>query len=92
MVTAAGIALGGALVLGLITYFGKWRYLWTEWLTSVDHKKLGVMYIIVALIMLLRGFADAIMMRTQLALAYNSPRLSCRRTITTRSSPRTASS
>jgi cytochrome o ubiquinol oxidase subunit 1 len=37
MVTAAGIALGGALVLGLITYFGKWRYLWTEWLTSVDH-------------------------------------------------------
>ncbi|NKJ45319.1 cytochrome o ubiquinol oxidase subunit I [Burkholderia sp. SG-MS1] len=73
MVTAAGIAIGGALVLGLITYFGKWRYLWTEWLTSVDHKKLGVMYIVVALIMLFRGFADAIMMRTQLALAYNSP-------------------
>ncbi|MGB8418918.1 cytochrome o ubiquinol oxidase subunit I [Paraburkholderia sp.] len=73
MVTAAGIALGGALVLGLITYFGKWRYLWTEWLTSVDHKKLGVMYIVVALIMLFRGFADAIMMRTQLALSYNAP-------------------
>src|SRR6201996_3841470 len=71
MVTAAGIAIGGALVLGLITYFGKWKWLWTEWLTSVDHKKLGVMYIIVALVMLLRGFADAIMMRTQLALAYN---------------------
>src|SRR5471032_3433578 len=73
MVTAAGIAIGGALVLGLITYFGKWRYLWTEWLTSVDHNKLGVMYIVVALIMLFRGFADAIMMRTQLALSYNSP-------------------
>src|ERR1700759_3221008 len=73
MVTAVMIALGGATVLGLITYFGKWRYLWTEWLTSVDHKKLGVMYIVVALIMLLRGFADAIMMRTQLALAYHSP-------------------
>ncbi|HEY2604671.1 MAG TPA: cytochrome o ubiquinol oxidase subunit I, partial [Paraburkholderia sp.] len=73
MVTAAGIALGGALVLGLITYFGKWRYLWTEWFTSVDHKRLGVMYIVVALIMLFRGFADAIMMRTQLALSYNAP-------------------
>jgi cytochrome o ubiquinol oxidase subunit 1 len=73
MVTAAGIAVVGALVLGLITYFGKWRYLWTEWLTSVDHKKLGVMYIVVAMIMLLRGFADAIMMRTQLALAYHAP-------------------
>ncbi|MEW9586570.1 cytochrome o ubiquinol oxidase subunit I [Paraburkholderia sp. DGU8] len=73
MVTAVMIAIGGAAVLGLITYFGKWRYLWTEWLTSVDHKKLGVMYIVVALIMLFRGFADAIMMRTQLALSYNAP-------------------
>ncbi|MDE1179812.1 cytochrome o ubiquinol oxidase subunit I [Paraburkholderia sp.] len=73
MVTAAMIAIGGASVFGLITYFGKWRYLWTEWLTSVDHKKLGVMYIVVALIMLFRGFADAIMMRTQLALSYHAP-------------------
>jgi cytochrome o ubiquinol oxidase subunit 1 len=73
MVTAVMIALGGATVLGLITYFGKWRYLWTEWLTSVDHKKLGVMYIVVALIMLFRGFADAIMMRLQQALAYANP-------------------
>uniref|UniRef100_UPI0028AB4473 cytochrome o ubiquinol oxidase subunit I n=2 Tax=Pseudomonas TaxID=286 RepID=UPI0028AB4473 len=44
-------------------------YLWTEWLTTVDHKKIGVMYIVVAMVMLLRGFADAIMMRTQLAVA-----------------------
>ncbi|MGE8331667.1 MAG: cbb3-type cytochrome c oxidase subunit I, partial [Paraburkholderia nemoris] len=73
MVTAAMIAIGGATLLGLITYFGKWRYLWTEWLTSVDHKKLGVMYIVVALIMLFRGFADAIMMRLQQALAYANP-------------------
>ncbi len=58
-----------ALIAGLITYFGKWSYLWTEWLTSVDHKKIGIMYIIVALVMLLRGFADAIMMRSQQALA-----------------------
>ncbi|MDF1486535.1 cytochrome o ubiquinol oxidase subunit I [Ramlibacter sp. H39-3-26] len=69
MVTLAAVVLGGIAMLAAITYFGKWKYLWTEWLTSVDHKKIGVMYIIVALIMLLRGFADAIMMRMQLALA-----------------------
>ncbi|QBQ99715.1 cytochrome o ubiquinol oxidase subunit I [Paraburkholderia pallida] len=71
--TMVGMALIGAFVLGGITYLGKWKYLWTEWLTSVDHKRLGVMYIVLALIMLVRGFADAIMMRTQLALAYNAP-------------------
>ncbi|WP_342623233.1 cytochrome o ubiquinol oxidase subunit I [Pseudomonas alkylphenolica] len=69
MVTLAMIALGGIALIGAITYFKKWTYLWSEWLTSVDHKKIGVMYIIVAMIMLLRGFADAIMMRTQLAMA-----------------------
>ena len=60
------------VILGAITYFGKWKYLWTEWLTSVDHKKIGIMYLILATIMLLRGFADAIMMRAQQALAYGS--------------------
>ncbi|MCS6479022.1 cytochrome o ubiquinol oxidase subunit I [Burkholderia thailandensis] len=60
-------------ILGALTYTKRWKWLWCEWLTTVDHKKLGVMYIIVALIMLLRGFADAIMMRLQLALAYNGP-------------------
>ena len=69
MVTIAGIILGGLALVGLITYFGKWTYLWKEWLTSVDHKRLGIMYIIVAIVMLLRGFADAIMMRSQQALA-----------------------
>ncbi len=64
--------LAGAVVVGLITYYGKWGYLWKEWLTSVDHKKIGVMYIILALIMLLRGFADAIMMRAQQAVAEGS--------------------
>ncbi len=57
-------------VLGAITAFGKWKYLWTEWLTSVDHKKIGAMYIILAGVMLLRGFADAVMMRAQQAMAY----------------------
>ncbi|PSB92104.1 cytochrome o ubiquinol oxidase subunit I [Candidatus Pandoraea novymonadis] len=64
--------LGGLVLIALITYFRKWKYLWNEWITSVDHKKIGVMYIIVALIMLLRGFSDAIMMRSQLAIAHNS--------------------
>ncbi len=67
------IILGAIALLALITYYKKWTYLWKEWITTVDHKKLGVMYIIVALVMLIRGFSDAIMMRSQLALAYDAP-------------------
>jgi cytochrome o ubiquinol oxidase subunit 1 len=69
MGTLVVVLLGGAALLGAITYFGKWKYLWTEWFTSVDHKRVGVMYIILALVMLLRGFADALMMRAQQAIA-----------------------
>ncbi|VDZ51863.1 Ubiquinol oxidase subunit 1 [Serratia odorifera] len=69
MVTVAAIIVGGLALLALLTYLGKWKWLWSEWLTSVDHKKIGIMYIIVAMVMLLRGFADAIMMRSQQALA-----------------------
>ncbi|PVZ87345.1 cytochrome o ubiquinol oxidase subunit I [Serratia sp. S1B] len=69
MVTVAAIVIGGLALLALITYLGKWTWLWREWLTSVDHKKIGIMYIIVALVMLVRGFADAVMMRGQQALA-----------------------
>jgi cytochrome o ubiquinol oxidase subunit 1 len=71
MWTLAVVMLLGALLLGAITYFDKWKYLWTEWFTSVDHKRVGVMYIILALVMLLRGFADALMMRMQQAIAAN---------------------
>ena len=56
-------------VLAFVTAKGLWKYLWQEWLTSVDHKRIGVMYIVLALLMLLRGFSDAIMMRSQQALA-----------------------
>jgi cytochrome o ubiquinol oxidase subunit I len=56
-------------VVVILTHSRRWNWLWTEWLTTVDHKKIGVMYILLALIMLLRGFSDAIMMRTQLAVA-----------------------
>ena len=56
-------------VLGFIAAKGAWLYLWREWLTSVDHKRIGVMYCILALVMMLRGFSDAIMMRAQQAVA-----------------------
>ena len=70
LVTFAAVALGGIVVLGAITYFRFWGPLWRDWVTSVDHKKIGIMYIILALVMLLRGFADAIMMITQKAIAF----------------------
>ncbi len=69
MVTMTVVAVLGLLVAGLVTKYKKWGVLWHDWITSIDHKRLGVMYIILALIMLFRGFADAIMMRLQLAMA-----------------------
>lgn len=67
--TFIGSALIGIAVLGAITYFKLWGYLWREWFTSIDHKKIGIMYIILGLVMLLRGFADAILMRIHQAMA-----------------------
>src|SRR6202022_1704835 len=61
------------LVLSWVTLKGYVPYLWREWITSVDHKRIGVMYCVLALVMLLRGFSDAIMMRAQQALAFQSP-------------------
>ncbi|MDR0252157.1 MAG: cytochrome o ubiquinol oxidase subunit I [Brucellaceae bacterium] len=69
MVTLAAIGLGGLSLLAAITYFGKWGTLWRDWLTTVDHKRVGIMYIILALVMLFRGFSDAVMMRAQQAMA-----------------------
>ena len=65
MITVAGMILGGLALLSAITYFKLWKPLWSNWLTSIDHKNIGIMYIILALVMLLRGFADALMMRSQ---------------------------
>jgi cytochrome o ubiquinol oxidase subunit 1 len=70
--TFAGVALGGLGLLAVITYFKLWGYLWREWFTSVDHKKIGVMYIVLGVVMLLRGFADALMMRAQQALSFGN--------------------
>ncbi|HVM95742.1 MAG TPA: cbb3-type cytochrome c oxidase subunit I, partial [Candidatus Acidoferrales bacterium] len=69
MGTSATVIVAIAALLAWVTVKGYWRYLWTEWFTSVDHKRIGVMYIALAMIMLLRGFADAIMMRAQQAIA-----------------------
>ncbi|WP_139487881.1 cytochrome aa3 quinol oxidase subunit I [Brevibacillus dissolubilis] len=63
--TVIGIIVG-------ITYYKKWGYLWREWLTTVDHKRIGIMYLISALLMLFRGGVDAILMRAQLAVPENT--------------------
>lgn len=60
---------GAILIFALITYFKKWKYLWKEWITSVDHKKIGIMYIALSVVMLLKGLIDALMMRAQQAIA-----------------------
>jgi len=72
--TSQNIAVGsmyvtGLLLIGLIFYLRRWKWLWDEWLTSVDPKRIGIMYIVVVLIMFLKGFADASMMRLQQAMA-----------------------
>jgi cytochrome o ubiquinol oxidase subunit I len=69
LITSAVIVVLLTAILALVTYKGWWPYLWREWLTSTDHKRIGVMYVVLALVMLIRGFSDAIMMRSQLAVA-----------------------
>src|SRR5579885_3143211 len=61
----ASMILGAIFIALLITYLKRWKWLWHEWLTSVDHKKIGWMYIVVSFIMLLKGLVDAVMMRAQ---------------------------
>ena len=70
LVTFAVVALGGLSLLGAMTYFRLWGPFWRDWVTSVDHKKIGIMYCVLGLVMLLRGFADALMMRSQQAVAF----------------------
>jgi cytochrome o ubiquinol oxidase subunit I len=69
LATVCVLIVGIVGLLSLVTIKGWWPYLWREWITSTDHKRIGVMYVLLALVMLLRGFSDAIMMRAQLALA-----------------------
>ncbi len=72
MAGAAVTVGGGLFVLAVVLWTSSLLYLWRNWLTSVDHKRIGIMYVVVALVMLLRGFVDALMMRAQQAMAMNS--------------------
>ena len=71
IIMGAGIFMGlcALCIVLAITYYKKWNYLWKEWLTTIDHKKIGILYIVLSFIMMLRGFSDAIMMRAQQAIA-----------------------
>jgi cytochrome o ubiquinol oxidase subunit I len=66
---AASMVLIGLLGVAALFYFKRWTWLWKNWLTTLDAKKIGIMYVIVAALMLLRGVADALMIRAQQALA-----------------------
>ncbi len=69
---ASAIAISGGIALvALLTWFGKWRRFWSEWLTSLDAKKIGIMYIVIAFVMLIRAIIEAALMRTQQMLAVN---------------------
>jgi cytochrome o ubiquinol oxidase subunit I len=69
---AAGVSmiLGGIAIVFFISYYGRWKWLWKEWLTTTDHKKIGVMYLVVSFVMLVKGLIDAGMMRGQQAFAF----------------------
>ena len=70
LATFVVVVFGGLVLVGALTYFRVWGYLWREWFTSIDHKKIGIMYVVLGIAMLLRGFADAVMMRIQQAVAF----------------------
>ena len=72
MAASGVVALAILAVLAWVVIKGHLPYLWREWITSVDHKRIGVMYTLLAMVMLLRGFSDAIMMRAQQSLAFHS--------------------
>ncbi len=73
MIASATVAFVICGVIAWVILSGHLPYLWREWITSVDHKRIGVMYTLLALVMLLRGFVDAVMMRSQQALAFDGP-------------------
>ncbi|MDB5769719.1 MAG: cytochrome o ubiquinol oxidase subunit, partial [Burkholderia sp.] len=68
--TFAMVVVGGLAILAAVTRYRMWGSLWSDWITSIDHKKIGIMYMILGLVMLLRGLADALMMRLHQAVAF----------------------
>ncbi len=65
----ASMVFGAIAIVALLTYYRRWGWLWKEWITSVDHKKIGAMYLIVSFVMLAKGLVDGIMMRGQQAFS-----------------------
>src|SRR3569832_1017407 len=72
LATFAMVAIGGVAALVALTRFRLWGPVWRDWITSIDHKKIGSMYMVLGLVMLLRGVADALMMRAQQAVAFGA--------------------
>jgi cytochrome o ubiquinol oxidase subunit I len=72
LISGVAVYVGVLAVLVWVVVKGYWPYLWREWITSVDHKRIGIMYCLLAAVMLVRGFIDAIMMRAQHALAFHA--------------------
>jgi cytochrome o ubiquinol oxidase subunit 1 len=74
IIMAAGVFMVVVFVgvLSLITFYRQWSYVWNDWVTTVDHKKIGIMYMMLATVMLLRGFSDVVLMRSQQAIAAGS--------------------
>jgi cytochrome o ubiquinol oxidase subunit 1 len=68
-IVVVNMVIGFIAIVALITYLGRWKWLWKEWLTTVDPKRIGIMYIVVVIVMFFKGFADAVMMRLQQALS-----------------------
>ncbi len=73
MISSGVVAFGLMAILAWVVIAGHLPYLWREWITSVDHKRIGVMYTLLAMVMLLRGFSDAILMRLQQSMAFDRP-------------------
>ena len=63
------IVIGSIILIVLLTYYKKWGTLWRDWLTSLDHKRIGIMYTVVTLLMLFKGLVDGLLMRAQQVLA-----------------------
>jgi cytochrome o ubiquinol oxidase subunit 1 len=80
LISTGVVAVIMLVALGIVVAKGWWPYLWREWLTSVDHKRIGVMYVALGLVML-RGFVDALMMRPQQALAVGTAQGICPRAL-----------
>src|ERR1700712_5512408 len=71
MAASGVVALAILAVLAWVVIKGHLPYLWREWITRGGYKRIGVMYTLLAMVILLRGFSNAIMMRAQQSFAFH---------------------